>query len=168
MNRRSRILTYIAGGIAALLISLVIGSILIIRTQRFKDFVRTKIISVTEEATGGRVELHSFDFDWRHLQAKITGFVIHGTEPRGAAPLFRAHSIELRLKLLSGLKKAVDLQYLGVDQPSANVIVFPDGSTNMPSPKMKKKSDKSGLETVVDLAIHKFEIVNGSAQFAEL
>src|SRR5207245_2049103 len=121
MTRRSRIATYIVGGIAALLIAVVIGAILIARTQRFKEFVRTKIISVTEEATGGRVELNSFDFDWRHLRARMTDFVIRGTEPAGSAPLFRARSIELRLKLFSGLKKAVDLQYLGVDQPSANV-----------------------------------------------
>ena len=81
--------------------------------------------------------------------------------------MFRAQTIDLRLKLLAGLKHAVDLEYLGVDHAAANVIVYPDGSTNLPEPKVVTKSNKSALETVVDLAIHKFEITNTSLTFAE-
>ena len=46
-------------------------------------------------------------------------------------------------------------------------MVFADGKTNIPEPKIKKKpSDKSGLETIVDLAIGRFDLVNASAAFA--
>ena len=92
--------------------------------------------------------------------------MLHGTETQEDAPLFQAKTIELRLKLLSGWKKAVDLDYLRIDWPSANVIVFPDGSTNIPESKLVKKSSKPGLETVVDLAIHRFDVSDGSAEFA--
>jgi len=41
------------------------------------------------------------------------------------------------------------------------------GTTNVPAPKVKKQSDKTGLETVVDLAVGKFELRNGGAMVAE-
>jgi translocation and assembly module TamB len=151
----------------ALLVTLLLISILVMRTAWFANFVREKVISVAEESTGGKVEIGSFGFEWWGLHAHIASFVLHGTEPAGQAPLFHASTIDLRLKRLAGLKKTVDLEYLGVDRASANVIVFPDGSTNVPQPKVVKKANKSGLETVVDLAIHKFELTNSSLEFAQ-
>ena len=168
MNGRHRKLKIAALVFAAFFVVILIAAFFTVRSYWFHNFVREKIISATEEATGGKVELASFDFDWHQLRARITGFVIHGTEPPGSAPLFQASSLELRLKLLSGLKKAVDLQYLGVDRPSANIIVFPNGQTNIPTPRVARKpSKKSALETVVDLAVNRFEILNASVQFAQ-
>ena len=80
---------------------------------------------------------------------------------------FRANLVQVDLKLLSPFKGFVDIAYLLVDTPQANVIVFPDGRTNIPAPKLKKPSDKSGLETIVDLAIGQFDLLNSSVQFAE-
>ncbi len=114
---------------------LVIASILIVRTAWFANFVRDKIIAVTEESTGGVVEIGSFQFDWMHLTARIRNFVLHGTEPKTADPLARIALLEVHLKLFAGLKHAVDLQYLGIDQPQVNLMVFPDGTTNIPQPK---------------------------------
>ena len=93
--------------------------------------------------------------------------MIHGLEPAGAAPLLRAKHVQVDLKLLSPFKGFIDIAYLLVDTPQANVMVFADGKTNIPAPKIKKKpSDKSGLETIVDLAIGRFDLVNASAAFA--
>ena len=120
-----------------------------------------------KKSTGGKVEIGSFQFDWRHLHATIENFVLHGREGATDAPLFTAKKIELRLRLLTGLRKVVDLNYIGVDQPSVNIIVLRDGRTNIPEPKTPKKSNKNGFETIVDLAIGKFVVSNGSAAFAE-
>ncbi len=114
------------------------------------------------------VEIGSFQFDWMHLTARIRNFVLHGTEPKTADPLARISLLEVRLKLFAGLKHAVDLQYVGIDGPQVNLIVFPDGKTNIPQPKIQKKpSQTSGLETVVDLAIGKFQITNGLLQYSQ-
>ena len=94
-------------------------------------------------------------------------FVLHGTEPAGAAPLLRAKSIVVDLKLLASLKQYIDIRALDVDTPQANILVYPDGSTNVPAPKVKKPSDKSALQTVVDLAIGRFDLHNGYAAFAD-
>jgi len=165
MSRRNRIWTWI-GGSAALLAMLLLIGVAVIRTAWFANYVSRKIVSVTEEATGGRAELGTFTFDWKHLHARVTGFVLHGKEPSGAAPFLRIEAIELRLKLLPSWKKTVDLEYLGLDKPAANVIVFADGTTNVPQPKMPSKSNESALETIVDLAIHRFDLNQGSVTFA--
>src|SRR5947209_2271070 len=144
MTRTKKIIGIIGVSLLTLVFITVIVAILVMRTDWFRNFVREKIIATTEESTGGKVDLGSFDFDWSHLRATIHDFVIHGTEPAGSAPLLHAQLIEVDLKILSGLKKAVDLQNLKIVQPKAHIIVYPDGSTNVPQPKVKSKSDKTG------------------------
>ena len=75
------------------------------RPHWFRNFVRTKIVATVEEATGGRVELGSFNFTWNQLRADVNDFVIHGLEPAGAAPLLRAKHVQVDLKLLSPLER---------------------------------------------------------------
>ena len=153
---------------AALAGLLFIASILIVRSGWFSSFVKQKVVAVIEESTGGTVEIGSFVFDWTHLTVRIRNFVLHGREARAAHPLVRVPLLELRLKLLAGLRKAVDLRYLGIHQPQVNLIVFPDGTTNVPQPKLHKPpSGKSGLATVVDLAVGQFEIENGLLEYAQ-
>src|SRR5436309_15693132 len=139
MTKRKRVILIIAASLAGLLVVLVIASILVLRSAWFANYVREKIIAVTEESTGGKVEIAAFQFDWTHLTARIRNFVLHGTEPAGSDPLARIQLLEVRFKLLTGLKKVVDLQYLGIQQPQVNLIVFPDGKTNIPEPKVQKK-----------------------------
>src|SRR6185369_1026764 len=90
-----------------------------------------------------------------------------GLEGPNAAPLFRAKLLEVDLKLLSPFKGFVDVRRLLVDTPQANVIVYADGRTNIPAPKLQHHSDKTGLETIVDLAIGKFELQNASLSFGD-
>ncbi len=168
MIKRKKVILTVLASLAGLVLVLLIASILVLRSAWFANYVREKIIAVTEESTGGKVEISSFQFDWTHLTARIRNFVLHGTEPSGTDPLVQVQLLEVRLKLFAGLKKAVDLQYLGIQQPRVNLIVFPDGKTNVPEPKIQKKpSQTSGLQTVVDLAIGQFQIQNGLLKFSQ-
>jgi translocation and assembly module TamB len=168
MTKRKRIILTIAASLVGLALVLIVASILVLRSAWFANYVREKIIAVTEESTGGKVEIAAFQFDWTHLTARIRNFVLHGTEPAGSDPLVRVQLLEVRLKLFAGLKKAIDLQYLGIQRPEVDLIVFPDGKTNIPEPKVQKKpSQTSGLQTIVDLAIGQFQIQNGLLEFSQ-
>ncbi len=81
------------------------------------------------------MDLATFDFDWTHLRATLTDFVIHGTEPAGAAPLLYAKTVSVELKLLASLKQYIDIRSLTVDTPKANIIVYPTGPPTYPLPK---------------------------------
>ncbi len=167
MSGRGKIIRNIAIGLAAFLVIVAITGIVVVQTDWFREFVKRKIITATEEGTGGKVEIGSFDFDWTHLRAVITDFVIHGNEPASVAPFVRAARVELDLRLFTSIHHILDVTYLGINKPAANVIVFADGRTNIPNPKRKSTSDTTALESVIDLAVGHFEIANGLLTFAE-
>src|SRR5205085_11205590 len=129
MSKPARIIRNIAIGVVALLIVLTAAAILVVQTDWFRAYVKQKIITSTEDSTGGRVDLDSFAFDWRHMRAVVTGFVIHGNEPVGAAPFLSARRVQLEIRLFTSIHHFLDLTYLRIEQPQANVIVFPDGRT---------------------------------------
>src|SRR6266700_2419296 len=103
MSRPMRILRNVAIGLGAFVVLLVFAAIVVVQTDWFRAYVKQKIITATEEGTGGKVELGTFSFEWRHLHAMVTGFVIHGNEPAGAAPFVRAEKVELNLRLFTSL-----------------------------------------------------------------
>jgi translocation and assembly module TamB len=167
MTRGRKIAAIAAGSLAGLLVAAFLAGTFIVQTGWFRNLVREKIVTAVEDATGGTVEISSFSFDWRHLRAQVRGFVIHGLEPAAAAPLLRADLVQVNLKMLPRNGGLVDIAALLVETPQANVIVYPDGHTNIPAPKLKPKgNDKTGLETIVDLAIGRFDLHNGSLTFA--
>jgi translocation and assembly module TamB len=166
MSRGRKIALIAAGSLAGLIIVLAVAAIVIVQTPWFRDYVRTKIVSSLEDATGGTATIGSFSFDWHQLRADVRNLVLHGLEPATAAPLFQAKLIQVDLKLLSPFKGFVNIAGLLVDTPQANVIVFPDGRTNIPAPKTKSTSNESGLETVVNLKIGHFDLRNGSLTLA--
>jgi translocation and assembly module TamB len=166
MSRPKRIALWVGGGLAALIVVVFLAGIAIVRTEWFRNLVREKIVAAVETGTGGHAEIGSFTFDWTHLRAQIRNFTVHGLEPADAAPLLHTDLLQVDLKLLSPFRGFVGIGYLLVERPRANVIVYPDGHTNVPSPKVASKGDKSVLENVVDLAVGKFDLRRGTLKFA--
>ncbi len=168
MSRPVKILRNTGIGVAAMIVLVVLAALIIVHTGWFRETVQRKIIRSTEEATGGKVSLGAFDFDESHLRASITNFVIRGKEPAGAAPFLRVAKAQVDLRLFTSLKHIVDISYLGIEQPQANVLVFPDGTTNIPSPHSPQgagTSNQSPLATVVDLAVGRFQLSDGLVEF---
>ena len=167
MSRRSRVFFAIGGSLAGLLVVLFIAALVIVRTERFRNYVRDKIIATMDSAAGGRAEIGNFAFNARDLRAHIDHFVVHGKEPPGAAPFLDVRSIDLQVKLFNGWKNLIGLESFFADHPVVNVMMLEDGGTNIPSPEtVKKPGDTSVLETVVDLAVRSFTIKDGLLQLS--
>jgi translocation and assembly module TamB len=158
---RKRIAWFAIGGAAAAILLAALAGLLVVRSSWFRERVHRLIVSEAETATGGRVEVGSFAFDWRRMRAEVGAFVIHGKEPADHAPLFRARSIAVGLKIVSVFRRKVDIEYLDVAAPEISLIVYPDGSTNVPEPKVKKPR-RNAAETILDLAIGRFSLQNGA------
>jgi len=167
MTRRIRLVRNIGFGVAGLVVVVAIVTLIVVQTAWFREAVRQKIIATTTEATGGRVELGTFDFDVSAFRATVTNFVIHGREPQTAAPFVSVDRVVVDLRFFTSLKHIVDIRHLSVERPRVNVMVFPDGTTSIPSPKESgtSPSNQSPLATVVDLAVGRFELTNGLAEF---
>ncbi|MGO9097323.1 MAG: translocation/assembly module TamB domain-containing protein [Bryobacteraceae bacterium] len=166
MIRKPRIARRILGGLAGALVALALMTIQVVRTPWFSGQLRQRMIAELAEATGGRVEIEGLDFDWRTLTASVRNLTIHGTEPGSEAPLFRADSIWVGLRIVSIWRKEIHLASLAVNRPQVNLIVYPDGRTNMPQPRAARRARKNAVETVLDLAIRRFQISDGTVQLA--
>src|SRR5215469_1947083 len=146
MRRPARILSIVGASLAALLILIVVAALILVQTPWFQNFARTKIVDAIQSATGGRTEIGSFALDLGHLRAEIHDLVLHGTELPPAAPLFRAKLVAVNLKLNAPFQRIVEIEYLYVNQPQANIVVFPDGRTNLPTARSQSSSNSNGLE----------------------
>ena len=159
MNRRN--LTIIFGALAGAFLLLVMAALYTLQTSWLKAKVREKIVSEAERASGGRVEIGSFQYDWRTLTAHFSNFVVHGTEPSGAPPLFQADSVRVGLKIVSFLKRDIDIASLVVEHPNVHLLVHRDGATNIPTPPMRRTASET-VQDLLDLKIRHFEFNHGA------
>lgn len=166
MNNRARIVAYAGIGVAALIVIAVMGALIAVHTNWFRSYIARQIVSSIQASTGGRAEIESFDFDPSALRATINGLVIHGREPAGSTPLLRVNRIVAEFTLFPHFSGLFDISYLGVDRPAVNVHMMADGRTNIPAPKKQTLSKESPLQTVMNLAVGKFELKNGLIAFA--
>lgn len=116
-----------------------------------ENLVRRSMVEWLEQATGGRVEIASFHWRLLSLEADAGGVVIHGREARGEAPVAQAAHVSASFTLFGLWSPRVLLRNLEIDKPAFHVIVYPDGSTNLPQPKRPAKSKKPVLDSLFDL-----------------
>ncbi len=146
--------------IAGALILLLAGTaVLVVRSTWFYNKVRSGIVSTIADATGGRVSIGAFHLDWKQMRAEVTSLEIAGTEPAGKPVLLHADSVVVGFKIVSFLKRDVDILSLEVRNPKVYLIVHPDGSTNLPQPKVKHAGNT--METILKLAVGRFHLQNG-------
>jgi len=164
MRRPLKIALWGLLGVVGLLVAAAVAFFFVVQTNWFKDQVRERIVTVAEKASGGRVQVGRFNYDWHALTAEVSPFVLHGTEPAGERPFFRAAKIRVGLRIISAFKKQVDIASLQVDQPQVVVTVAPDGSTNVPRPKTQR-SGKNFADELLDLKVQHFELRDGFAEY---
>jgi translocation and assembly module TamB len=153
---------WVAGAVAAALAAAAGGTVAILRSAWFHEQVRARLVEVVERATGGRVGIGEFRFDWRRLRGEIRDFTLHGTEPSGKPPLLHADSIAIGLKVVSVFERAVDIEYLEVAAPRVYLIVDASGRTNIPEPKVKRRGGPNTVESILQLAIGRFAVERGA------
>jgi len=151
----------IAAGLMAILLLAAISSLLTLRTAWFQHRLRARVESELSKATGGRVQISSMQFDSRTWRVRLEGVTIRGLEAAGQPPLLHAAAIQADLKIVSFVKRQVNLAALRVDAPEIRVLVGPDGATNIPGPQRKMLEGKLITEDLIDLAVGRFELEHG-------
>ena len=164
MKRALKITALSLAALAAFVAVLAIAALILVQTAWFRDFVRVRIAAVVERATGGHVEIGSFSYDWHHLTAEVAPFVLHGTESASAPPLFRADRIRIGFKIISALEKKVDIAQLLIARPQVSIVIGPDGSTNIPRPRIPR-FNQNVVEDLLDLKVQHVEIHQGEFNY---
>lgn len=154
--------TLVSCGILLVLLGFVtLSALFIAQTGWFRDKVRDAIVEQTETATGGRVEISSIQLDWTGLTATVSGFVLHGKEPPGRAPLLAVDHVTIGLSVISWFSRDVRLERIEVSHPRVHVIVDADGGTNLPRPKVPGNTRTS--DAILDLKIAQVAVHDGEA-----
>ncbi len=164
-------LAWFAGSLLLLIILLFAGFAFYSTTADFQQRVGKEVVSVLEDATGGKVDLKKITFDLWHLAIEADGLVIHGLEGPGEAPYLSAEKIMVRVKIISffehttgtGIASHIGLNLLRVENPHVHLIIDKDGKTNQPVPKHTTPSTEPLQDTLLDLKASEVELVHGIA-----
>ncbi len=97
MSRAPKIAVIVAVSALAAIFVLFLAVIVVVRTPWFRNMARERLIASIGQATGGRAEIGEFSIFPGRLRAETSDFVLHGTEPAGGPPLFRARLVQVDL-----------------------------------------------------------------------
>jgi len=131
-----------------------------LQSPAFQQIVRERVIAELEKATGGTVEMQSLTWSVGKFEVEAKGITIHGLEPVIEAPLAHADRLYARVHIVSFFTADIDLPQLTLENPAIHVIVKPDGTTNVPEPKVKSNGDP--MQQLFDLRIGRAEVRNGT------
>jgi translocation and assembly module TamB len=163
--RRPSLLVF--GCLGGLLAAVGVGLYFWLTSESFAELVRAHVVEALEQATGGRVEMASFEWSLLHLEAEADGLVLHGNEGPGEAPYARVERLRLGLSLLGIWSPRIQLRSLVAEHPAMHLIAYPDGTTNQPRPKGPAKPGKSGLDQLFDLQAGRVVLSQGELDFED-
>ncbi|MFY9530943.1 MAG: AsmA family protein, partial [Candidatus Acidiferrales bacterium] len=153
-----------AGAISVTFVLLIAGAAyLTLRSPSFHKYVLAKIIQKAQEETGERIELADYAIHLAGLRLDLYRLAIHGTEPPSAKPLFTADHLGVGLKIISVLRRKVDLSEIILDRPVVHLSVDQNGRMNLPPPPAQKSATPS--TDIFDLAIGRVVIAAGELYY---
>ena len=161
----TRKLGWIALSLVAFVVVLVIAGYVVFRTQGFHDYVLAKLQQQASEATGAQVQIQNFSLRLANLTADAYGITIRGSEPKSRPPLVQADQLKVRLKIVSLLRKKIDLKEIILRHPVVNLLVKKDGTTNLPN---SPKSNSNGSTNPFDLGIRHVVLSNGEIYYNDV
>ncbi len=164
MRKLGRVLLRITAALLLLAAVCALSAFLVFRSGWFYELVHRRAVMEIEKATGGRVEIGNYTFDWRRLEIKVGPVVLHGKESAGEPPFVRVASATAGLRILSMLERKVDLAYLKIEQPRVRIAFYSNGTNNIPDPVVRHP-ETTWAEDLVHLAVQRYEVVNGLFEY---
>src|SRR6266850_1177933 len=147
--------------IGVALLAMVVSLARFLTGPNFNRYVRQRIVSELENVTGGSVELKGLRWNLSKLEFEARDLTIHGLEAPNELPYAHLDALHVRAKLISLLEHRIGLRQLVAERPLVHIIVYPDGSTNQPVPKIRRESHGSPIDRLFDLAVDRLELRNG-------
>ncbi len=154
------------GALTLVVLCIIAGSIeLSLRSDWFAEAVRTRLVAELELATGGTASIERFRFGRDRLAFIVEGIELRGTEASEDPALLSIARLALEIRIESLIGRRISLEHLNVIEPRASILVFDDGSTNVPSPGTRSSDNDSApspVQPLLDLAIKQLQIANGT------
>jgi len=162
-SRLRRFLWIGASGSAAAVL-LVLLLYVWISSSMFENLVRKRLITSLESATGGHAQIAAFQWKPLQLEADADGIVLHGREAATEEPYASIDHLHVAISILGLWNPHIRLRQLSILRPAIHLIVYPDGSNNMPHPRAPAKNS-STLTTLFDLRAGHVSIQDGTFHY---
>jgi translocation and assembly module TamB len=160
--KSKRIIAWAAIGVGLLVIVVIAGGYLYVRSNSFKQFALRKIADEANQATGGKATVGGMDFSLSGLTANLYDITLRGTESPDQPPLLHADKLTVGVKIISVLHQKVSLSELLILRPVVHVQVDREGKNNFPT---APPSQSSSHTSVFDLAVGHAQITNGEVDY---
>jgi translocation and assembly module TamB len=151
--------------IMVLLVLATTGAYLLMSSAQFEGMVRQRLITELQQASGGRVEIKTFHWNLLRLAAQADGLVIHGREEQSEMPLGQIERLRARVSLLGLWSPSVRLRELDIAHPVFHIIVYQDGSTNLPQPNRPRNPGQRPIDTLFDLKAGHISLEQGYIEY---
>lgn len=139
---------------------LVLGALAwFVTTDSFQAMVRRRLVGELERATGGRVELGSFHTVPFRFEVDVRDLTIHGREQPGDVPYAHVDRLLAQVKLISVLGAEFGFHSLLLQRPVFHLIVYPDGTTNQPTPELTSAGTQ--IQRLFSLSIYQLAVRQG-------
>jgi translocation and assembly module TamB len=158
--RRRRVWRYLLS-LAASALLLLCALVWYTTTDSFQAMVRRRIIAELERITGGRAQVGSFHTVPLQFQIEVRDLTIHGREAADDTPYAHVDSLIAQVKLISLLSAEFGFRSIVLEHPVVHIIVYPDGTTNQPEPKLKAASSRTSIAQVFALSINHLQVRRG-------
>ena len=135
-----------------------------VHTSSFQNMVHRRLVSALEQMTGGRVELGKFIVVPFRFRVEAHDLTIHGREAAGDVPYAHVDTLVANIKIISVFEREFGFHSLMLDHPVVHIIIYPDGTTNQPTPQVKAKEP---VDQLFSLAIGRFEVLRGELLWQE-
>jgi translocation and assembly module TamB len=157
-NARQRLV--VQGVLGLAILAAIVSAAMYFTSDHFRDFMRRRLVTRLEEITGGKVEIGSFRWNLSRLEFDVHDLTIHGTEGPGEVPYAHVDHLVVNAKILSVVQREIGLSSVVLERPVIHVIVYPDGRTNQPTPKLVSKQG-GPVQSLFKLAISRIEVKQG-------
>ncbi len=155
--RWKRVLAWVGGIILALIVVVVIGVYVLLHSQKFHNYVLSVAENNASAALNTRVQLQNFAVHFSNVGLDLYGLTVYGVGPGAGRPLLQVDHIGMGVRVISVLHRQWNLDRVTVDHPVVDLIVAPNGQTNLPT----MQSSGTSNSNVFDLAIRHIVLDRG-------
>jgi len=157
-----RIAAWIAGGLLALTAAFLVGIVVLLHNDAFRQYLLRIAQTKLNETVGLQLKMRDFSVHLSGVNPAVDMYdiVIDSAPPYQATPLLKVDHLSVGIQVVSLLERKWYLKDIVIDHPVARVFVGEDGETNLPT--LKNSDQKT---SVFDLGVRHVMLGQGEVYY---
>lgn len=151
----------ILGALAALFALALLGAFWFVASGRLDDYAARKVITAVKDNLNADLRFAALRLDPLRGRAHLSKVELSGTGRPGGPALFQAETLNLDLDWRLFVSPGFDLKAVELTQPRFDLEVYPDGSNNLPKPRVPSTGGNP-IDQLIALRIGKFVARDGT------